>query len=406
MKEITRKPVITAENIIRVLSVIVTIIFFCPTFAMSFSEQKVGVSTMNLVGGIKYNGEALVKPQFILLLCLLLPIAIFVVLFIRQITEERVTQIVVACAAADLFFTVISRAIASNAAAKNDFAFKSKAWFVFDIIFLLMIITLSVLVLLRFVYLEDDLLARFAGPDVKDTLTQVASSVGKLAENVSGSVGKNKIPKEDIMGYCFKCGAPIAFEDEICTSCGWPVPEDLIAEAEEERRAAEEARRAAEEAARKEAEERARREAEEKARREAEERARREAEEKARREAEEKRRAEEEKRRAEAERRRAEEEAWREEEEERRRRAEARRRDEAGRRRVAPPRRGEEDGYLDDDYVDERTDKELAKLAYGPGSDSKRGSGSRAKSRVAFCTRCGEKLPGDAVFCPYCGKRL
>ena len=58
MNETGRKPVVTAKNIIRVLSVIVTIIFFCPTFLVSCSGQTIDVSAMNVVGGIKSYGES------------------------------------------------------------------------------------------------------------------------------------------------------------------------------------------------------------------------------------------------------------------------------------------------------------------------------------------------------------
>lgn len=434
MRDIIRKPAVTTENVIRALAVIVTIIFFCPIFSIAYSEQKVGISAMKMIGGIKYSGEYLVKPQPLLLLLLLLPIAILVVLVLRNITEEMVSLITAVCGAVDLVAFFVFRAIAKNMSEKIAFSFKSTGWFVIGVLFLIAIIALAVLTVLRVLYLEDDLVVLIREKANKDTTDQMASAVKQIVENISGHVGKAKAPKEDIMGYCFKCGTAIVFGDELCTSCGWPVPEAFIAEAEEERRAAEEARRAeeearrkeeearraAEEAARKEAEERARREAEERARREAEERARREAEEMARREAEEARRA------AEEEARRAEEEAWLREEEERRRRNAARRSERPERRRVAPPRRREDEGYFDDDFVDERTDRAIAELAYEPesnprprpmersrsgarsGERSRSGSKPRmeAKSRAIYCLRCGEKLPSDAVFCTYCGIKI
>ena len=50
--------------------------------------------------------------------------------------------------------------------------------------------------------------------------------------------------KEDIIGYCAKCGKPITYGHKFCISCGTPVPESMIAEAEAARKAAEEAARA------------------------------------------------------------------------------------------------------------------------------------------------------------------
>ena len=357
MNETGRKPAVTAKNIIRVLSVIVTIIFFCPTFLVSCSGQTIDVSAMNVVGGIKSYGESVVKPQPLLLICLLLPIAIFVILFLnKKFTDDKAALITAICAAVDLIVWIIFRVQAKKAALKNYCTFKVTGWYVFNIIFLICIIALAVLVLFRVIHMQEDLVVRFRGSGAQDALNQMASAVKGLAENVSANVGNGGVPKEDIMGYCAKCGTPLIFGDKFCTSCGRPVPEDIIAEAEEERRAAEEeARRAAEEAARREAEERARREAEERAKREAEERARREAE---------------------AEARRAEEEA--------------RRAEEAARREEEAARRAEEVRV----ETDELTEKELSKLAYG------------SSPRPAFCSRCGAKLASDAVFCSACGTKI
>ncbi|MBR4671374.1 MAG: zinc ribbon domain-containing protein [Butyrivibrio sp.] len=370
MNETGRKPAVTAKNIIRVLSVIVIIIFFCPTFLVSCSGQTIDVSAMNVVGGIKSYGESVVKPQPLLLICLLLPIAIFVILFLnKKFTDDKAALITAICAAVDLIVWIIFRVQAKKAALKNYCTFKVTGWYVFNIIFLICIIALAVLVLFRVIHMQEDLVVRFRGSGAQDALNQMASAVKGLAENVSANVGNGGVPKEDIMGYCAKCGTPLIFGDKFCTSCGRPVPEDIIAEAEEERRAAEEARRAAEEARR--AEEEARRAAEEAARREAEERARREAEERAKREAEERARRE-----AEAEARRAE--------------AEARRAEEAARREEEAARRAEEVRV----ETDELTEKELSKLAYG------------SSPRPAFCSRCGAKLASDAVFCSACGTKI
>ena len=66
-----------------------------------------------------------------------------------------------------------------------------------------------------------------------------------MAGNVAGNIRKRTM-KEDIIGYCAKCGKPITYGHKFCISCGTPVPESMIAEAEAARKAAEEARRAEE----------------------------------------------------------------------------------------------------------------------------------------------------------------
>ncbi|RKM55225.1 zinc ribbon domain-containing protein [Butyrivibrio sp. X503] len=381
MNQAVKSPLLTAKNIIRVLSIIVTIIFFCPSFLVSCSGQTVEVSAMTGVTGVKSYGETVAEPHPIMLVCLLLPIAIFVLMLIKKFRHEITALIVAIIALVDMIVWFIFRAGVKKAAEDKMCTVKTTGWFAFNIFLLLLIIILSVLVVIRVIRMQENLVDRFTGEGAQHTFSQMSAAVsqmtqtvGQLAGNVSSNVGKARVPKEEIMGYCIKCGTPLIFGNKFCTSCGRSIPEDYIAEAEEERRIAEEARRAAEEAARKEAEERARREAEERERREAEERARREAEEAARREEEALRRAEERARREEAAARRAEEEARREEAAERRSREAARRFEDVER------------------YTDELTDREISKLAFGSGP--------------AFCSSCGAKLPKGAAFCSSCGAKV
>jgi len=360
MNEAEKKPIVTVKNIIRVLSVIVTIIVFCPTFLVSCSGQTIDVSVMTAVGGLQSYGETVVEPHPVMLLALLLPVAILVVLFLKKLTDNNAALVTAICGAADLVVWIAFRAGVKKAAEDNYCSFKATGWFTFNIILLVLIIVLSILVVTKILQMQEDLIKRFSGAGAQNTLSQMSAavsqmsnSVSQLAENVTANVNKNKIPKENIIGYCAKCGSPIVYDNRFCTSCGTPVPESMIAEAEAARKAAEEARIAAEEAARKEAEEKARKEAEEAAKREeeakkaAEEAARREAEEKAKREAEEDAKLEEQKKAAEA---------------------------------AATV------------TVSEQSQQEPVQIV--------------GESRAEFCTQCGAKLAADAVFCEKCGTKV
>lgn len=285
MNETAKKPVVTVKNILRVLSVIVTIIVFCPTFLVSCSGQKIDVSVMTAVGGLESYGETVVDPHPVMLICLVLPVAILVCLFLKKLTDSRIAVISAACGAADLIIWFIFKSEVKKAAESNYCTFKTTGWFTFNIISLVMIVALSVLVILKVLQLEADLLKQFGGANgaqnamnqMSAAVSQMSSSVSQLAENVSASVKQNKIPKENVMGYCSKCGSPLVYDNRFCTSCGAPVPESMITEFEAAKKAAEEeAKKAAEEAAKREAEEAARRE--EEARKAAEEAAKREAE--------------------------------------------------------------------------------------------------------------------------------
>ncbi|MCR5272892.1 MAG: zinc ribbon domain-containing protein [Lachnospiraceae bacterium] len=292
MEENNKKSVkASAKNVIRILTAFCILIVFCPTFLVSCSGEDVKVSSMTAVTGVKAYGETIVDPHPIMLLVLLIPIAILVVTFVKKLAEKTSAIVITACGAVDLVIWMIFKTSVKKIAAENYCEFETTGWYYLNFIALLLIILISVLVLLKKIEMDSDLKAMLTGDSAKDTLNQMSSTVsqmsstvtqiaGNVAANVASNVNNINTKGKDIIGYCAKCGSPIEYGNTFCTSCGTPVPQSMIDEAEAAKKEAEEkARREAEEAARKEAEEKARREAEEAARKEAEEKAKLEAEE-------------------------------------------------------------------------------------------------------------------------------
>lgn len=273
-----KKPVFTVKNVLRVFSVFCLIFVFCPSFLVSCSGQTMNVSVMTAVGGVSAYGEKVVDPHPIMLICLLVPIAILVLLFLKKFTDNKTALIILICSAVDFVIWLIFRSSVKKAAEEAYCTFETTGWYVANCIVLILIILLSVIVVIKKVQLDTDLIAIFSGGGTQGvlnqmsaTMSQMSNTVTQIAGNVASNIG-NKAQKENVIGYCAKCGSPIVYGCKFCTSCGTPVPESMIAEAEEARKAAEEAaRKAAEEAAKKEAEEKARKEAEEAARKAAEE---------------------------------------------------------------------------------------------------------------------------------------
>ncbi len=274
MNETSSKPVVTIKNIIRLLSAICLVIVFCPTFLVSCSGKTIDVSVMTAVGGLKSSyGEQFVEPHPMMLVCLLLPITILVCTFMKKMTETNTAIASTICAAIDLGVWYVFKSSVKKAAEENFCEYKTTGWFTLNTIALILIIGLSVLVVIKVVQLETDLIKLFGGGNAQETLSQMSAavnqmsnSVSQLAENVSVNVSKAMAHKGNVMGYCQKCGKPLIYDNKFCTSCGFPVPEALIQEfeaekarkeAEEAVRHEEEARKAAEALARKEAEEKA-----------------------------------------------------------------------------------------------------------------------------------------------------
>ena len=259
-----KKLSVTVKNIIRTLTFCCVILFFCPMFMVSCSDSDWGVDTdlikvsaVTAIKGISSYGETLVSPQPVIALCLLLPVAVLVFLFIKKFTDKQTSAAVCGMTVLDLIIWIIFRTSAKKFAEDAQCQFKTTGWYVINIIALLLILTFTVLILINRLQMQTDLMDVFSKKDIHNAMGQMSDTVGhfsntmsQMAGNVAGNIRKRTM-KEDIIGYCAKCGKPITYGHKFCISCGTPVPESMIAEAEAARKA-EEAKRK-EEARREEA---------------------------------------------------------------------------------------------------------------------------------------------------------
>lgn len=244
----------TVKRVLRVLSLLLIIFVFCPSFLVSCSGQKVNVSVMTAVGGAKAYGETVAEPHPIMLICLVLPIVMLVVLFAKKMIENKVAIITLASAAVDFVVWLIFRASVKSFAEDNYCEFKTTGVYVVNIIVLIVILLLTLMVIIKKLELESDLIQIFTGGSTQKALDQMSSAVSQMSSAVSqmaGNVVSNiaeKNNKAPVIGYCQKCGSGIPYDCKFCTSCGTPVPEELILAAEEKRKAEEASKIAAEEA--------------------------------------------------------------------------------------------------------------------------------------------------------------
>ena len=252
-----KKSSITVKNVIRTLTFCCVILFFCPMFMVSCSDSDWGVdadlmkvSAVTAIKGITSYGETIVSPQPLLALCLLLPIAALVFLFIKKFTDKQTSAAVCGMTVLDLIIWIIFRTSAKKFAEDAQCQFKTTGWYVINIIALLLILVFTVLILINRLQMQTDLMDVFSKKDIHSAMGQMSDTVGnfsntmsQMAGNVAGNIRKRTM-KEDIIGYCAKCGKPITYGHKFCISCGMPVPESMIAEAEAAKKAAEEARRA------------------------------------------------------------------------------------------------------------------------------------------------------------------
>lgn len=258
---VKKKPSVTVKNVLRTLTFCCAILFFCPMFMVSCSDSDWGVDTdlmkvsaITAIKGISGMGETLVQPHPILVLCLLLPVAAIILLFIKKFTDKQIATSVCGATAVDLIIWIIFRTTAKKLAEDSQCQFETTGWYVLNIIVMLLILVLTVAVLINQLQLHTDLMTAFSKKDINNAVGQMSDTVGHFSEkmtHVAGNVADNirkKTNKEDIIGYCAKCGKPITYGHKFCFSCGTAVPESMIAEAEAARKAEEAARKAEEEA--------------------------------------------------------------------------------------------------------------------------------------------------------------
>lgn len=246
----------------------------------------------------------------------------------------------------DLIIWIIFRTSAKKFAEDAQCQFKTTGWYVINIIALLLILIFTVLILINRLQMQTDLMDVFSKKDIHNAMGQMSDTVGhfsntmsQMAGNVAGNIRKRTM-KEDIIGYCAKCGKPITYGHKFCISCGTPVPESMIAEAEAARKAAEEARRAEE----------------------------------AKREAEAARKAEETKRKEEA------------------------RREEA--KRIAEEQRKSAESVAKTEEIAEKQTKMQEKTDDTPESAEQY---METEDKVVKCPQCGAEIEANAKFCKFCG---
>lgn len=221
-------PIFTVKNIIRFLVLFCFIFVFCPMFTVSCSSIKVNLSATDAISGISVYGTKVADGHPIMLIVVLLPIAIAVMTFVKQIADKISAIVITACAGVDTVVWIVFRIVVKNAAEENGFKCSTSLWYFLNIIFLILIILITVMVLIKKINFDSDMKTFIMGGGVQNSLNEILATTRNLQNNQSAPVN----PNVEIIGYCSTCGKPIAITSKFCKGCGTPVPESLIAAAQ------------------------------------------------------------------------------------------------------------------------------------------------------------------------------
>lgn len=187
MAENNGKSLVTARQIMRVLSFICIVVVFCPSFLVSCSGQSKGISVMTAVGGLSVYGESIAKPQPLMLVCLLLPAVILALLFMKKLSEKQNALIIAICGISDFVIWMIFKAVVKKIAEDHYCEFKTTGWYLLNNLALFFLILFALLILLQKLEMDTDILALLSGGGTEGAMNKMSESLAKISDSLTKS---------------------------------------------------------------------------------------------------------------------------------------------------------------------------------------------------------------------------
>lgn len=187
MVENNGKSLVTARQIMRVLSFICIVVVFCPSFLVSCSGQSKGISVLTAAGGLSVYGETIAKPQPLMLVCLLLPAVILALLFMKKLPEKQNALIIAICGISDFVIWMIFKAVVKKIAEDHYCEFKTTGWYLLNSLALFFLILFALLILLQKLEMDTDILALLSGGGTEGAMNKMSESLAKISDSLTKS---------------------------------------------------------------------------------------------------------------------------------------------------------------------------------------------------------------------------
>ena len=187
MAENNGKSLVTARQIMRVLSFICIVVVFCPSFLVSCSGQSKGISVLTAAGGLSVYGETIAKPQPLMLVCLLLPAVILALLFMKKLSEKQNALIIAICGISDFVIWMIFKSVVKKIAEDHYCEFKTTGWYLLNNLALFFLILFALLILLRKLEMDTDILALLSGGGTQGAMNKMSESLAKISDSLTKS---------------------------------------------------------------------------------------------------------------------------------------------------------------------------------------------------------------------------
>lgn len=187
MAENNGKSLVTARQIMRVLSFICIVVVFCPSFLVSCSGQSKGISVLTAAGGLSVYGETIAKPQPLMLVCLLLPAVILALLFMKKLSEKQNALIIAICGISDFVIWMIFKAVVKKIAEDHYCEFKTTGWYLLNSLALFFLILFALLILLQKLEMDTDILSLLSGGGTQGAMNKMSESLAKISDSLTKS---------------------------------------------------------------------------------------------------------------------------------------------------------------------------------------------------------------------------
>ena len=140
---------LTVKNVLRVLAILCIVFVFCPAFLVSCTGKEIEIGVMTAVNGIDAYGEQVVEPQPIMLVCLMLPLLVLGVSFLKKLGDSIIAGIILGVTVADLVVWYTFKTTVQEKAEEAYCSFAATEWYYINMLILILMLILSVLLLLK-----------------------------------------------------------------------------------------------------------------------------------------------------------------------------------------------------------------------------------------------------------------
>lgn len=158
--------VFTTRNILRILTMVMLIFAFCPSFLVSCSDidKEYQISAWTAIHGVDVSevGEVM-EPLPFMIFCFLLPAAVGVLLCIKSLREQVCAGGVLGCTAADMMLWFYLRDTIKSVAQENMCQFKTLWCFYVDMAVMCAVMVLALLVAAGVLRLDKSTVGVYGG---------------------------------------------------------------------------------------------------------------------------------------------------------------------------------------------------------------------------------------------------